>query len=581
MSLKIDQKEKLIKTSNPVIMNYMTNTISISMLTVILLLVSNPAQGQEVDFTAVDEYLNQGIENGKLTGIFVGHISSGGEVTKITKGTLKINGSNPVTAQSYFEIGSISKVFTATLLAQVMQEHDLSLDDKAGEYMPNGITLPRFNDQEILIRHLITHTSGLPSLPDNMFPEDASNPYADYTLPELKKYLSGTKLTRAPGSRFAYSNMGLALVGHIVESVTGIEYEQLVIDRIAKPLNMSNTAIKISAADSNRLAKGHAQGKTVSNWDLPVFEGAGALRSTGDDMMLFLKAQMGLIKSDLWTYMKQTQKPLFEIEKGLNSHTDKIGMAWFYATDKDTIVWHSGGTGGYRSFIGINKESGSGAVILSNSTADLSDLYFYLLDSRYELIKGEENISLTTDQLERFVGKYNSNRGFSFYVTNENGQLFVRLTGQSKAPVEPVADNIFVNKQVGAEFAFDTTGEGEVTRLTLRQGGQEIPAEKVSDLVTQTETREAISLEESVLRQYTGTYQLTPNFSIKVTLEAGQLYAQATGQQKFPVYPESKTSFFYKVVEAQLEFKNSGDGGFDKLELHQGGRVLVGSRVKM
>lgn len=561
-------------------MNSSNTTICKFILPILFILVAKPVQAQDIDFAAVDEYVKQGIESGKLSGIFIGHISPEGEVTKTAKGALKIKGSNPVTAQSLFEIGSISKVFTTLLLAQVMQEQDISLDDIAREYLPRGMTLPRYNGQEILIRHLVTHTSGLPSLPDNMFPEDASNPYADYTLQKLKKYLKGTKLTRAPGSRFEYSNLGLALVGHIIESETGNEYEQLVIDRIAKPLNMEDTRIKVAAADSSRLAKGHADGKTVANWDLPVFEGAGALRSTGEDMMKFLEAQMGIIDSKLWPYMQKTQQPLFDIDQGLNRQTDKIGMAWFYATDNDTIMWHSGGTGGYRSFIGINKESGSGAIVLSNSTADLSDLYFHLLDSNYELRHENESISLTTKELERFVGEYKSERGFSFYVTNEKGQLFIRLTGQPKALVEPIADDLFVNKQVGAEFDFDTTGSGKVSQLILRQGGQEITAEKVSDEVTQPEQREAISLDESVLKQYTGTYQLTPNFSIRVTLESGQLYAQATGQQKFPVYPESKTMFFYKVVEVQLEFIKSGNGGIDKLKLHQGGSVLEGSLVK-
>lgn len=561
-------------------MNTLMTTICKLILSIIFILLTNPVQAQDIDFAVVDEYVQQGIESGKLTGIFVGHISAGGEVSKTAKGVLKIKGSNPVTAQSLFEIGSISKVFTTLLLAQVMQEHNVSLDDKAGDYLPEGMTLPRYNGQEILIRHLVTHTSGLPSLPDNMFPEDASNPYADYTVQKLENYLSGTDLTRAPGSRFEYSNMGIALVGHIVESETGKEYEQLVIDRIAKPLNMEDTGIQVAAANSSRLAKGHAQGKTVSNWDLPVFEGAGALRSSGDDMMQFLKVQMGIINSELWPYMQKTQQPLFKIDQGLSRQTDEIGMAWFYATDKDTIIWHSGGTGGYRSFIGINKETGSGAVVLSNSTADLSDLYFHLLDSSYELRNEKESITLTPEELQRFVGEYESERGFSFYVTNEEGQLFIRLTGQGKAPVEPIADDLFVNKQVGAEFDFDTSDNGKVSQLTLRQGGQEIPAEKVSDEVSQPEKREAISLEESVMEQYTGTYQLTPNFSIKVTLESGQLYAQATGQKKFPVYPESKTKFFYKVVEAQLEFIKSGDRGIDKLKLHQGGRVLEGSLVK-
>lgn len=544
-----------------------------------LVLVAYPSQAQNVDFSEVEEHIEQKIKDGKLVGIFIGHISAGGEVHRIAKGTLKAGGSTPVTGQSLFEIGSISKVFTTLVLARVMQENGISLDDEAEQYLPESMSLPEYKDREIVIRDLVTHTSGLPSLPDNMFPEDSSNPYADYTMEKLNKYLAATELTRAPGSKFEYSNLGLALVGHILETVTGKEYEQLVIDKIAKPLNMNDTKIKITDTDSSRLAIGHSKGKTVANWDLPVFEGAGALRSTGNDMMVFLKTQMGNAKSALWPYTQKTQQPLFDIEKGLSRQTDKIGMGWFYATDKDTILWHSGGTGGYRSFIGINKETGSGTVVLSNSTADISDLYFHLIDSSYTLTESKESISLAPDELARFVGEYKSDMGYTLYVTNEGKQLFIRLPGQGKTQVKPVDNNKFVNEQVGAEFTFNTTKSGKVTELKLLKGGKMILARKVSDNVAQPEKREAIALRDSILKRYTGIYQITSSFSIKVTLESGQLYAQATGQQKFPVYPESRTKFFYKVVKAQLEFLETENGSFDKIKLYQAGRVLKGKRV--
>lgn len=544
-----------------------------------LVLVAYPSQAQNVDFSEVEEHIEQKIKDGKLVGIFIGHISAGGEVHRIAKGTLKAGGSTPVTGQSLFEIGSISKVFTTLVLARVMQENGISLDDEAEQYLPESMSLPEYKDREIVIRDLVTHTSGLPSLPDNMFPEDSSNPYADYTMEKLKKYLATTELTRAPGSKFEYSNLGLSLVGHILETVTGKEYEQLVIDKIAKPLNMGDTKIMITDTDSSRLAIGHSKGKTVANWDLPVFEGAGALRSTGNDMMVFLKTQMGNKKSALWPYIQKTQQPLFVIEEGLSRQTDKIGMGWFYATDKDTIMWHSGGTGGYRSFIGINKETGSGTVVLSNSTADISDLYFHLIDSSYTLTESKESISLAPDELARFVGEYKSDMGYTLYVTNEGKQLFIRLPGQGKTQVKPVDNNKFVNEQVGAEFTFNTTKSGKVTELKLLKGGKMILARKVGDKVAQPEKREAISLRDSILKRYTGIYQITSSFSIKVTLESGQLYAQATGQQKFPVYPESRTKFFYKVVKAQLEFLETENGSFDKIKLYQAGRVLKGKRV--
>ncbi|MBW3625662.1 MAG: beta-lactamase family protein, partial [Armatimonadetes bacterium] len=195
--------------------------------------------------------------------------------------------------RTIFEIGSITKVFTALLLAELALRGEMKLDDPIRILLPEGRSPPAPGGREITLRHLAIHTSGLPRLPGNMEGEgfDAQNPYAHYTADDLYEYLSGCRLKSFPGNEYEYSNLGAGLLGHLLERRTGREYDDLVNDLICRPLGMHDTKTLIE--DQNvRLAPGHSGGEPVSNWDSPTLAGAGALRSSLADMMRFLAANL-------------------------------------------------------------------------------------------------------------------------------------------------------------------------------------------------------------------------------------------------------------------------------------------------
>lgn len=527
-------------------------------------------------------YLENQIAENNLVGVYIAHITAEGEVSSTSLGRQAVDNDQEITDESLFEIGSITKVFTTLALAHLMKEKNIDLDATAESLLLDSFDLPEYEGTAITLNHLVTHTSGLPSLPDNLYPEEATNPYADYTLVQMKDYLQNTTLKEAPGTRFSYSNLGMGLLGHILAHQTGRSYFEVIETLILAPLGMKDTKIALGKKDSINLARGHVNGQGISNWDLPAFEAAGALRSSGNDMVKFLKAQMIISKSSLSPYIEKTQRELFEIEEGLSTEMDAIGMGWIIAKEHDPIVWHSGGTGGYRSFMGINMHSGDGALILSNSTANISDVFFHMLDEDYPLRSVQKGVNLNAAEQERLVGEYLSQQGLSFYVTTENGELFIRLSGQSAIRVKALSETMLVNNDVGAEFEFEMTDSDTVKGLELRQGGQTITAVKVSDRVEeQTGTeREIVDVPTKVLQQYVGRFQLAPGVVANVTLEDDQLFVQLTGQPKFPVFAETAHRFFYKVVEAEIEFsREDGDKKSSELTLYQSGQIINGQRI--
>lgn len=272
----------------------------------------------------------------RSVGISVGVIDGSGRRI-VSHGKLSKEGS-PVDGDTVFEIGSVTKVFTALLLADMVEKGDLRFDDPAAKYLPKEVTVP----ETITLEHLVTHMSGLPVMPSNLSPADPSNPYADYTVNQMYEFLTSHTLARGPGEKYEYSNLGAGLLGHILALRTGVDYETLVQTRIATPLEMESTAITLSDALRARLALGHSNDlKQVSNWDIPTLAGAGALRSTVNDMLSFVGANIGLVDTSLAAPLRAQLETRHETGmQGL-----EIALGWHIFKGENEVIWHDGATG--------------------------------------------------------------------------------------------------------------------------------------------------------------------------------------------------------------------------------------------
>jgi serine-type D-Ala-D-Ala carboxypeptidase/endopeptidase len=321
------------------------------------------------------------IEYGHTPSIVVGIIDKDGP--KYYNFGTKTIGGKPVNEHTIYEIGSISKTFTAILLAQMVQEGKLKTNDAAQNYLPVSVKLPMRDDKQITLGHLSDHTSGLARMPTNFTPKDPSNPYIDYTVDQMYSFLNTYTLPREIGSAFEYSNLAAGLLGHILSLKAGKTYEELMVSKIATPLGMKSTKITFDRQMIKNLAMGHSQGKQVSNWDIPTLAGAGAIRSSLHDMIIYIAANMGLKKSNLDPAMQLSHQARHD--KAGNG--TRVGLGWIISKGAEgDVIWHNGGTGGYRTFAGFVKETGKGVVVLTNSNQGADDIGMRILNSTAKLM---------------------------------------------------------------------------------------------------------------------------------------------------------------------------------------------------
>ena len=380
-----------------------------------------------------------------------------------------------VDADDVFEIGSITKVFTASILADMVSRREVRLDDPVAKYLPSSAHIPSRNGRQITLLDLATQSSGLPRMPSNFTPRDSTNPYADYSVQQLYAFLSGYQLTRDIGASYEYSNLGVGLLGHALALKAGTSYEQLVTRRILTPLQMKETAITLTPALRARLALGHGgDGHVVPNWDLPTLAGAGALRSTAADMLTFLVANLDSTRAPLSRTLQQTH--------GERHATDnpnlKIGLAWhILSRPAGTIVWHNGGTGGYRSFIGFDPARHVAVVVLcNNGNENVDDIGFHLLDETFPLSPPRQRhteVAVDSLILQRYVGEYELAPTFHIVITREAAHLFAQATAQPRFAIFAESDSTFFLKAVDAQLTFRADG------LVLHQNGQHVPGRKV------------------------------------------------------------------------------------------------------
>ena len=468
------------------------------------------------------------------------------------------NGKAP-DGDTVYEIGSVTKTFTATLLAQAVLSGRLTLDTPVAKLLPD-FKIPSRAGKEITLGELGTQHSGLPRVPI-LLPKDLANPYADYDAAKLKAFLAGYELPRNPGASYEYSNLGFGLLGYGLAQLEHTTYGAVIDKAILKPLGMTMSATVFTDEMRAHLAPGHdATGKAAKNWDFDALAGAGAIRSTANDMLRYLKANMDIDRSPLAAAMKFAQLPRSQMAK-----TMRIGLAWM-TTDRG-IVWHNGETGGYRSFLGITADGRRGVVILANTALAADDLGFATLDAGAPLAPTYKAIVLPSASLDGYVGTYHLADKFLLTVFRINDGLFAQATGQSAIPIFPSAPNEFFAKVAGISISFTRDPKGVVDGLVLHQNGDRAAPKLENDL------------DAAMLGDYIGRYQFDFGAVLDVALKSGHLEAQLTGQSGFPIFASAKDKFFLQVVDAQLDFERDTGGKVVAVVLHQNGRDMRAPRM--
>ncbi|MES2701782.1 MAG: serine hydrolase domain-containing protein [Bacteroidota bacterium] len=306
-----------------------------------------------------------GLAIGLIKGAIV-HYYGYGETTKGNK-TIP-------SATTVFEIGSITKTFTATLLAHYVTKGKVSLADPITKYLPDSVTSNKAL-AGITLQMLSNHTSGLVSVPYNMHLSPSYNnedPYAAYTKKDMHAFLTNCSLQSAPGEKYAYSNLAVGLLGVILEQVSGLSYEAMVKKVITTPLKMTMTSEHLSKGQQKVLVSVYKENGTQTvPWTLQSIAAAGCLRSTVDDLLLYAKANLAPGNTPLGEAMKLTHKITFEPQQ--------VALGW-HTHDSASYLWHNGGTGGSRSFLAFNKANGTAVVVLANSAISADEVGLKIME---------------------------------------------------------------------------------------------------------------------------------------------------------------------------------------------------------
>jgi CubicO group peptidase (beta-lactamase class C family) len=487
----------------------------------------------------------------------------------------------PIQPDMVFELGSITKQFTAAAVLMLAERGQISLTDDVTKYLPDFPT----HGKTITIEHLLTHTSGIPSYTG--LSEWLPKMKEDFTPQQIIDLFKDKPLEFEPGEKWAYNNSGYILLGAIIEKVSGRTYEDFVEQEIFKPLGMTRSFYGNNSEVIPGRVDGYDQDEASPTANPSGYRragylsmtqpyAAGSLMSTVDDLARWDEALTGarLLKP---ASLDRMFTPV-NLRSGRNT---SYAYGWGigeYAGRK--VIEHGGDINGFTTDILRVPEARLLVVILSNNTGKDNRPLSFQIAAR-ALGKPTEDwpvIALDEKALDEYVGVYRFADGVTRTITRDGSKLFSQRSGSEKLEIVPTAKDEFFFKEPGTRLRFQRDAQGSIASVDYR------PRFGMSDVGARTgETpveRQAVKIDSALLDAYAGVYELGPGFQITVSREGDRIFAQPTGQQKSEIFPESDTKFFLKVVDAQLVFVRGQNGQAESLVLHQGGREVPGKRVK-
>lgn len=465
-----------------------------------------------------------------------------------------------------FEIGSMTKQFTAVSILMLMEQGKLSLDDEITKYIADYPT----QGNKITIHHLLTHTSGIKSYTGMM--EWRPLWRKDMQPMEMIDLFMNQPMDFAPGEKYLYNNSAYFMLGYIIEKASGLTYPEFLEKNIFKPLQMSNTFY----GSQTRIIPGRAAGyqnqdgfTNAEYLSLTQPYSAGSIMSNVDDL---LKWQLAI--SDNRLVKKETIAKAF-IDYKLNNGTPiHYGYGWgLNEINGSRTIEHGGGIFGYTTN-GIWLPDEDVYVVMLTNRDDKSPGDVSIKIAAMAIGKpypgNETGFAIKSGSLESLAGVYEFEDGSTRSIIYEAGILYSLRTGSSRFRLIPVAENKFMYENSFSIIEFAQAGGAE-REVVFSNRIEKFKGHKTDKAIA---VKAEMELEPRVLESYIGEYEIQPGFSLRITLEDNHLMAQATGQEKFEVFAKTPTKFFLKVVDAQIEFVRNDKNVVDSLILYQGGQTI-------
>ena len=427
----------------------------------------------------VDRMAQKLITQKHVNGAVVGLITKDGiELYHYGDGSKPPTKNTAITENTLFEIGSVTKTFTAILLAKMVRQKMVRLDQPVQSLLPAGVTLASLNGKAITLSHLATHVSGLPRMPTNFRPKNMNNPYVDYSKEKLYQFINTWKPTRAPGARYEYSNVGLGLLGHVLALKAGKPYEELLKAWVLKPLGLRHTSISLTGLVALKRAHGHDGDRNpVPNWEWKVLAPCGGLWSTLGDLVHYVRLNLGLSPSSLAPSLTLTQ------QKQRPRRSGHMGLAWHIDTPGSHL--HTGGTGGFASFVGFNRAKTLGVVILANggtaysgATARFGKTLMKMLMGIPAVLHLPKDHPVPRTTLETYVGRYQLDPKTIFVVRLKGDHLTMTSAGKS-ARLYARSHTLFYLRVAPFLFRFFKDDKDGTIRLVMAMGKTKIPLKRI------------------------------------------------------------------------------------------------------
>lgn len=480
----------------------------------------------------------------------------------------------PVEPDMVFRLGSVTKQFTAVAILMLAEQGKLSLNDDLTKFLPDYPT----KGQKITIEHLLTHTSGIKNY--TSLPEWLAAWRKDVTVKEIVDLFKDQPMDFAPGEKWSYSNSGYILLGAIIEKVSGQTYQDFIQKNIFTPLGMKHSYYDNTARLIPRRVEGYS--KTNEGYQNAAYLSmtqpfsAGALMSSVDDLALW-DAALSTEKLVKQESLKRAWTPRL-LNNNKSAH---YGYGWsMSAYESHPIIEHGGGVNGFatyalrlpadRIFVAIltNRDSmGPGAIAFKVAALALGKPY-----------QEPAALSLPASQLDQYVGVYQLDEKEEVIIRRDGEKLFATLPGGGRAEIIPSSETQFFIKDARTRLSFTKNTAG-VTGFVLRDRYGTDQVARKTDKPLPASQKE-VTVDARVYDAYVGEYEIAPNFTVTITKDVNKLMAQATGQPKLELFPESQTKFFVKEVAVQIEFIVDGSGKATSLVLYQAGQRLAAKKMK-
>ena len=483
----------------------------------------------------------------------------------------------PITTTTKFRIGSVTKQFAAAAILKLQEEGRLSVSDKLSKFFPD---YPR--GDEVTIRHLLTHTSGIKSFTSK--PDFMATVTASATSEQVIDSFKNDKFDFDPGTKMSYNNSGYFLLGAIVEQVSRKSFNDYLRETFFEPLGMHDTGVHASTAVLKHEAIGYdyAAGKPTKaiNWDMSRAGAAGALYSTVEDLMRWNE---GIFGGNVLS--EESLKSAFTPVK-LDSGEEPMmpyGYGWIMGDYRGLkTISHGGGLQGWLAFLTRYVDQNTTVVVLHNAMPPVPELSpnevaelaadAFLWQEMKPRPKYEIDESVDPTTFAAYVGRYVF-MGAVMDVALEGGQLTAQLTGQPRFPIYPLGSDKFFWKVVDAQIEFKKDEEGHVVSARHTQGGMNFAIKRLAD-------EKVVRVDEKTLDRYVGKYEYPGLGVLAVRRDEGKLLAQMTGQPEFEIYAKADDAFFWKVVAAEIKFVVDKDGKVEKAIHQQAGATIEVKKIE-